>query len=76
MRPQWAPVGGYPGYEVQPDTGVCRSVERVVQTATGCRRYRAVELRQSGPGKTVTLYLGGRRKSFTPDALLALAVTE
>lgn len=76
VTPQWVPVGGYPHYEVDIRTGRCRSIDRIVLTGTGPRRFSSVELRQSGPGSTVTLYAEGRPHSFTPAGLLDLAVIE
>ena len=42
----WLPAVGHPGYEVS-DEGDVRSVDRVVQTSTGPRRYSGQILSQS-----------------------------
>lgn len=53
MREIWKPIPGNTGYEVS-DYGRVRSVDRVVRTGTGDRRYRGRVLR---PGRASHGYL-------------------
>lgn len=73
----WAKLVDWPGYEIETTSGRCRSVPRVIVSSTGQRQQlQGYELVQCGPSRIVTLSRPGYRRTFTPGALVRMALAD
>ena len=73
MSELWRPIDGYDGlYEVS-DLGRVRSLDRIIETSKGLRKYRGRVLRQSQSAKylTVTINYLGRATTHYVHKLVA-----